>query len=345
MDTVLTTKDINHKFLYKKGFCGLTNLGNTCFMNSILQCINNTVPLLEFMFSQDLIDSLNKSKDEHQFIIELRNVMVKLWEKNSVCTPDEFLKEVHKLSVKKNRNEFTGYGQNDSQEFLQFLLEMLHNGLTKEVSIEIEGTSRNKFDKLAKQAYTSFKEFFENDYSHILNLFYGQYFSYLETKTNDKYEKSFSFEPFNMISLNISSEADDLYACLNNFVSPEIIINTEERKIKKTVHFWSLPDILIIFLKRYNNDLEKIDSLIDFPIDNLDMSDYIKGYDEATYQYALYAVCNHGGGLGGGHYWAYVKNLDDNWYKFNDNVVSTLSKEKVVSENAYCLFYRKVSIG
>ena len=63
---------------------GLNNLGNTCFMNSILQCINNTVPLLEFMFSEDLNESLNKSKPEYKFIIELKNVMSKLWEKNSV---------------------------------------------------------------------------------------------------------------------------------------------------------------------------------------------------------------------------------------------------------------------
>jgi len=313
-------------------------------MKSILHCLNNTVPLLKFMFSEDLNNTLDETKDEYNFIVELKNVMNQLWEKNAVFSPNDFLKEVQSLSAQKDRCEFTGFGQNDSQEFLQFVLEMLHNGLTKEVSIEIEGSSKNKFDKLALKAYTSFKEFFEDDYSPILKLFYGQYFTYLETKTMDKYEQSYSFEPFNMISLEIPDNASNLRDCLDNFISPEIIISNEKKKIKKTVHFWSLPDIMIIFLKRYNNQLEKIDSLIDFPIDELDMSSTIKGYDADTYKYSLYAVCNHGGGLGGGHYWAYVKNTDDNWYKFNDNVVSTLSKEKVISENAYCLFYRKDNI-
>ena len=53
------------------------------------------------------------------------------------------------------------------------------------------------------------------------------------------------------------------------------------------------------------------------------MSKYICGYNKSTYKYDLYAVSNHGGGLGGGHYWAYCKNNDGNWYKFNDAVVST----------------------
>ena len=233
MDQLQEIRTIDKEFLYKKGFCGLTNLGNTCFMNSILQCINNSVPLLEFMFSEELHASLKESKDEYKFITELRNVMNKLWEKNSVFAPNDFLKEVHSLSGQKNRNEFTGYGQNDSQEFLQFLLEMLHNGLAKEVSMEIFGKPKNKFDKLALKAYTSFKEFFENDHSHILNIFYGQYFTYLETKTIDKYEKSYSFEPFNMLSLEIPENTTDLYSCLDNFIKPELIINNEERKIKK----------------------------------------------------------------------------------------------------------------
>ena len=203
MDQLSATANIDHAFLYKKGFCGLTNLGNTCFMNSILQCINNTVPLLKFMFSEDLSESLIESKDEYKFIVELKNVMGNLWDKNSVFSPKKFLKEVQHLSIKKNRNEFTGYGQNDSQEFLQFLLEMLHNGLSKEVSMEIVGKSKTRFDKLALKAYASFKDFFENDYSTVLDLFYGQYFTYLETKTVDRHEKSYSYEPFNMISLEI----------------------------------------------------------------------------------------------------------------------------------------------
>lgn len=339
-DTTLI-KEIDRDFLWKKGFCGLKNLNNTCFMNSILQCLSNTELLLKFIFSNKFSKSLNLERDETDLIIEFKKLLIKLWEKNNIFSPNKFLEELQSLSSIKGRDEFTGFGQNDSQEFLQFLLEMLHTCLAREVSIEIEGIVKNSYDKFAIKAYKSFKSFFENEYSEIVSLFYGQFFTKLEIATEDKRETNYSFEPFSMLSLNIPEEDATLYSCLDDFVKGEDIINTSKKHIKKTVYFWSLPDVLIIFLKRYNNNMTKIETVIDFPIDTLDMEKYVRGYDRSSYKYSLYAISNHGGGLGGGHYWSYVKNLDDNWYKFNDSVVTTLPADNLVSDKAYCLFYKK----
>jgi len=333
--------DINDKFLYKKGFCGLQNLGNTCFMNSIIQCISNTAPFLDYIFSSDFNDSLNSEKPEYKLIVELKTVLIKLWESNSCHTPREFLTELQKLSSLKDRNEFTGFGQNDSQEFLQFLLEILHTGLSREVIMDVEGQAENEFDELAINAYKTFKRFFEDEYSDIVKLFYGQFFTKLEITTEEKTEENYSFEPFSMLSLDIPEHDVDLYTCLDSFVETELITDDSSRRIKKTVHFWSLPPVLIIFLKRYDNELNKIDSVIDFPLD-LDMQKYVKGYDNPATKFSLYAISNHSGGLGGGHYWSYIKNLDQTWYKFDDSRVSTQVTEGLITEAAYCLFYRKI---
>ena len=67
---------------------------------------------------------------------------------------------------------------------------------------------------------------------------------------------------------------------------------------------------------------------------------YVLGYNRSSYNYELYGISNHGGGSGGGHYWAYCKNNDGKWYKYNDNIVSNLTLERVVSPEAYCLFYK-----
>ena len=334
---------IDKEFLYKKGFCGLNNLGNTCFMNSIIQCLSNTIPLLKYMFTKEFDETINKSRDGYKLIKELKITMKNLWHKNSVFSPNDFFRELQMLSMKKNRIEFTGFGQNDSQEFLQFILEILHEVLSTEINIEIEGTEQNDFDKFMLEAYKSYKKFFENDYSQIIEIFYGQYFTQLEIITDEKHEKNSSFEPFNMVSLDIVPGSSNLYDCLDQFVKPELIINDGSQKIKKEVSFWDLPDILIIYLKRYDNNLEKIDSLIDFPVEHLNMSPYVNGYEREKYKYELYAISNHQGGMGGGHYWSYIKNIDNNWYKFNDNIVSTISRDKIVSEEAYCLFYVKKS--
>ena len=90
---------------------------------------------------------------------------------------------------------------------------------------------------------------------------------------------------------------------------------------------------------KYRTYAEKINETIDFPIDNLDMSQYIIGPDTKAI-YELYAVSQHYGSCGGGHYTAICKN-SGKWYDFNDSSVSQSSEKNVVSGSAYLLFYRR----
>jgi len=102
------------------------------------------------------------------------------------------------------------------------------------------------------------------------------------------------------------------------------------------------PHILIIHLKRFRNN-QKIDNLVEFPIKGLDISSYVIEKDNKTPNvYDLFAIANHYGGLGGGHYVASAQNhIDNNWYSFNDSSVSKLSEDELVSSSAYVLFYRR----
>lgn len=86
----------------------------------------------------------------------------------------------------------------------------------------------------------------------------------------------------------------------------------EHRQASKKLDLWRLPDVLVIHLKRFSYSRwlkNKLDTFVDFPIHNLDVSKYVKTKDssEGTYMYELYAISNHYGGLGGGHYSAYSK--------------------------------------
>ena len=82
---------------------------------------------------------------------------------------------------------------------------------------------------------------------------------------------------------------------------------------------------------------EKIGNLIKF---ELDLSKYCVGYSKNKYKFKLISIANHDGSLNGGHYYSYVKNLNDKWYRFNDTNVSEMKKDDIVSNSAYCLFYQ-----
>jgi ubiquitin C-terminal hydrolase len=114
--------------------------------------------------------------------------------------------------------------------------------------------------------------------------------------------------------------------------------------IRKKISFWSFPNILVIDFKRFNSKNQKNQILISFPLDDLDLSKYVIGYKKNSYIYELYGVCNHSGGVQGGHYTACVKNANGKWYHFNDTSVSEIGIiDSIISPKAYCLFYRKKS--
>ncbi|CAN8017254.1 unnamed protein product [Ixodes persulcatus] len=121
------------------------------------------------------------------------------------------------------------------------------------------------------------------------------------------------------------------------------------KQATKKFDLWSLPRVLIIHLKRFSYNRfwrDKIDTLVEFPISNLRMHDYIINQKHGPAVYDLIAVANHYGGMGGGHYTAYAKNKEtEQWYYFDDNSVSPATEDNVVSKAAYVLFYAKRGEG
>ena len=149
-DLDLTTcQTVDSTFLHKKGLCGLCNLGNTCFMNSIIQCLNNTLPLLEYFVQNEYLKDINKQSSDFNITNEWNLVCRGLWHKNALVNPKKFHSAIRLRAIERDYDDFTGFGQNDSQEFLQFLLESLHNSLSKKVNMNIVGKPENDLDKIA----------------------------------------------------------------------------------------------------------------------------------------------------------------------------------------------------
>ena len=106
--------------------------------------------------------------------------------------------------------------------------------------------------------------------------------------------------------------------------------------------FWSFPKILIIVLKRFSDDgrHKKLNN-VKYPLNNLNLSKYVKGYNASKYVYDLYGVCNHVGNLNAGHYTTFIKTLKNDWIHFNDDNISKIRESNIITPMSYCLFYRK----
>lgn len=334
-----------------KGLTGLVNLGNTCYLNSCMQILSNCYPLNEILDEYIGNNKINNNVDS-VLLIEWNNLRNLMWSKNCVVSPNRYVNVVQKISQEKNRELFTGFVQNDFPEFLIFLLECFHNSLKKNVDMKIKGSVKSDIDKLAKKCYETLKNHFNNDYSEIINKFYGVQVTKIVSIDSSK-NLSIAPEPYCLISLSIDKDSNNIYDCLDEYCKLETMSGENKwfndksnsyEDVKKGISFWSLPDILIIDLKRFDNNIKKISKHIDVPLKNLDLSKYVIGYNSSKYIYNLFGVCNHIGSVFSGHYTACIKNANNNWYEFNDQVISNIEDKKVVTNNAYCFFFIKKEI-
>ena len=336
------------------GLSGLSNLGNTCFINSCLQVLSHTYELNNFLDLESYKKKL-QNKYDSALLIEWDNLRKLLWSENCIISPGKFIKTVQKVAEVKEIDIFTGNSQNDLPEFLLFLIDCFHNSISREIKMSISGQVENDTDKIAVKCFEMTKSMYSKEYSEIWNLFYAIHVSEISSLETGK-QLNITPEPFFMINLPIpqNNKSPSIIDCFDLYVEGEILegenawFNEETNKkenIRKKILFWSLPNILVVDFKRFNSRNQKNQILISFSLENLNLSKYIIGYKKESYIYDLYGICNHSGGVLGGHYTSFVKNANGKWYHYNDSDVSEITNiESIITTKAYCLFYRKRSL-
>lgn len=332
------------------GKTGLVNLGNTCFMNACLQCLSH-LPELADICSTPGARKMTRDGSTTAAVVtrewmQLRDLM---WTDDCVVSPAGFLASIHNAAKEKGATIFTGFAQNDVGEFLRFLLiTCVHQALATPVKMTVSGQGATPQDRLARVCYEAMATLHAKEYSPIVTMFYGMSTS---TVVNGSTRK-ITAEPYFILSLPVPRHHCTIYDCFDMHVKEFALDGANQYETDDGVmvdatkldSFWSFPNILIIELKRFSNDLSKNNCKVEFPTETLSLSKYAASYDARHYNYELFGVCNHSGRTCGGHYTAHARSAGGTWNRYDDRVVSRIGPSDIVNSHAYCLFYRKKPI-
>ncbi|XP_044740736.1 ubiquitin carboxyl-terminal hydrolase Usp2-like isoform X1 [Chrysoperla carnea] len=342
-----TTNSYNSKSDKNIGLNGLKNIGNTCFMNSVIQCLSNTRLLLEYLRDNTYLNDINTTNSSMKgaLVKAFANVIQELWgdDSDKIVNPSSLKYQIQHFAPR-----FMGYAQQDAQEFLRYLLEGLHEDVNR-VKAKPPPILTEIDDKLSdsQKSMEAWNRYLRIDDSNIVDIFVGQLKSTLKCSVCGYC--SVTFDPFWDLSLPIGSGS--ITQCLENFTREEVMDGHEKptcskcqtrRKCTKSFSIQKFPKILVLHLKRFSPNERfrgKLTTLIDFPLQNLDLSAFAANRGTSSV-YNLYAVSNHSGTTYSGHYTAYCKHpYSGEWHEYNDSRVSTISSRHVVSSEAYVLFY------
>lgn len=307
---------------------GLANLGNSCFLNAVLQCFIHTVPLIEGLKSNDHATPCDGYLMGFCVICALRKLIdASLFSKTGVVSPWKFVNNLNYFS-----STFHRFQQEDAHEFLQCFLDKLE---------------RCCDDSRPKDYPTMETE------NIVKQAFGGRLVSKLRCcncgHCSDTYET--------LIDLSLEIEdVDSLDTALESFTKVEKIEDSEIKftcekckeqvSIEKQLVLDKAPSVAALHLKRFKTDgslVEKIDKYVSFPLE-LDLHNYADNnqVDNEEMKYDLYAVIVHiGFSYCSGHYYTFIRSAPNEWYKFDDSKVVRVREDVVLSQEAYVLFYAK----
>uniref|UniRef100_A0A060SZI5 Ubiquitin carboxyl-terminal hydrolase n=1 Tax=Blastobotrys adeninivorans TaxID=409370 RepID=A0A060SZI5_BLAAD len=355
---------------------GLQNLGNTCYMNCIIQCLAGTVPLAVIFADGSYRKFVNVNSK-----LGYKGVLVQRFAELVQTMLQGSIAYMGPIALKdlsgRLRDTFRGNEQQDCCEFLTFIMDGLHeelnaNGDKKRLKELTADEERRREGMSVRVASTiEWERYLKSDFSPIVETFQGQYQSKLQCLTCGY--TSTTYSAFSCLSLPIPLNYQNVSIkdCFDLFTATEVLDGEDawhcakckaQRRSIKTLKISRLPHILILHLKRfhhYRTSAGKLETFVTYPVNGLNLTDYWPQYtgddqkrlekmplrgQYSPFVYDLYGVANHFGTLKGGHYTSFVRKASKGWCYFDDvRVTFNVNPQNVVNKNAYVLFYQRRS--
>ncbi|XP_024182286.1 ubiquitin carboxyl-terminal hydrolase 17 isoform X2 [Rosa chinensis] len=304
---------------------GLTNCGNSCYANAVLQCLAFTQPLTSYLLQG--LHSRACQKKDWCFICEFEILLLKAREGKSSLSPIRILSRIHKIG------SHLGHGkEEDAHEFLRYAVDTMQSVCLKEAGA---------IGPLAEQ-------------TTLVGMTFGGHLR-SKIKCMKCLGKTEQFERMMDLTVEIDGAIGTLEEALAQFTATETLDGDNRfhcnrcksyEKARKKLTVLEAPNILTIVLKRFQSrNFEKLDKSVRFP-EVLNLSPYMDRTSDKSPLYNLYAVIVHLDIMNAaysGHYICYVKNSQGNWFKINDSSVEPVELKRVLSEGAYMLLYARRS--
>ena len=320
------------------GLCGLINMGNTCYMNSIFQVLLHHDLMVNYFLSDRVHKDIDETKKESMVVKEFDRMVRGYWsfEKFHQIKPMSMMKILWHMNPM-----FHPHRQNDAQEFLMFLIDALHTGLEHPVRIKLK-QKKKKLTPTISKAVDHWKTFFGDKYSELVSLYYFQMKTTMKCPKN---HESISFNPSSILNVDITDNS--LEVCLkNHFDKEQLDFKCEKcsQLCTKQEQIQYLSEYLFVQLKRFQytpNGTRKIFEQVSYP-SNLNISEYVDpSVDKNQRSYQLDGLVLHQGGANNGHYYTYQRHNNE-WYKFDDDSVVKKAEDQILNErDVYLLIYKK----
>ncbi|XP_062031336.1 ubiquitin carboxyl-terminal hydrolase 36 isoform X1 [Lepus europaeus] len=301
---------------------GLHNLGNTCFLNSTVQCLTYTPPLANYLLSQE--HARNCHQGGFCMLCVMQNHIVQAFANSgNAIKPVSFIRDLKKIA-----RHFRFGNQEDAHEFLRYTIDAMQKACL------------NGCAKLDRQTQAT---------TLVHQIFGG----YLRSRVKCSLCKSVSdtYDPYLDIALEIR-QAADIVRALELFVTPDVLSGENaymcarcKKKVPASKRFsiHRTSNVLTLSLKRFANfSGGKITKDVGYP-EFLNIRPYMSQSSGEPVTYGLYAVLVHSGySCHAGHYYCYVKASNGQWYQMNDSLVHSSNVKVVLNQQAYVLFYLRI---
>ena len=190
-----------------EGLVALGNIGNTCYMNTSVQCLSNCKILTNYFLHDYYIPFINRTNtigSKGKIVESYAELIKHLWYgEKKIIEPYRLKNECGMV-----RNMFAGYNQQDAQEFISFLLDELHEDLNKVLNKPyIEKDDNLVFDSDIEECIYNKNNFLARNQSIIVDLFYGMFKSTVVCPNQDCKNISKSYDPYSVISIPINVKA------------------------------------------------------------------------------------------------------------------------------------------